>query len=76
MLMGMIYHHNNGDDPFYFKLGSDGIPDTCSMVDAVTLEPLASRMTDNGKIRVHHGLGMKAHTSLWNDWGKGERWKS
>lgn len=40
MLLGMIYHHGNGDGPFYYKLGEDGIPETESMLDAVTLEPL------------------------------------
>lgn len=69
MLMGLLYHHGNGE-PFYFRMGADGIPETLSMVDAITLEPLAERMSDNGLSRVKHGKGMRAHNTMFNDFGQ------
>jgi hypothetical protein len=72
MLLGMCYHHGNGD-PFYFKLGADGIPEVMSMLDANTLEPLAEHMPDNGLTRVFHGKGMAAHKALFGDFGSGNK---
>lgn len=39
MLMGLRYHHGNGD-PFYYSIGGDGVIDVSSMIDANTFEPL------------------------------------
>lgn len=40
MLMGMRYHHGNGE-PFYYKMAEDGTPSIESMIEADTLEPIA-----------------------------------
>ena len=39
MLMGLRYHHGNGD-PFYYKPDDGGMPHVLSMIDANTLEPM------------------------------------
>ena len=39
MLMGLRYHHGNGD-PFYYKPDENGMPEWTSLVDANTLEPM------------------------------------
>jgi hypothetical protein len=74
MLLGLCYHTNNGDDPFYYKMGSDGIPEVGSMIDAITLEPLvfhASNPLRNTGITWANDKGQKAHTALWNEFGAG-----
>lgn len=38
MLLGMRYHHGNGEPVYYFVL--DGMPDVTTFIDANTLEPL------------------------------------
>lgn len=39
MLLGMHYHHGNGD-PLYYRVDEDGIPEPASFLDANTLKPL------------------------------------
>lgn len=41
MLMGLLYHHGNGD-PFYYEPDELGIPRPSSMLDANTLERWSS----------------------------------
>jgi hypothetical protein len=72
MLMGMCYHHGNGA-PVYFRVGDDGIPETLSFIDAETLEPLAARM--NGQTHMLGPRGITAHNAIWNDWGRGEKFR-
>lgn len=68
MLLGMIYHHGNGD-PFYWKRGEDGIPITESMIDANTLEPLMLRKPTNGPFLAGFKAtpkGSKVHHMMWD----------
>ena len=53
MLLGMCYHHGNGE-PFYYKQngGLVGTVDVMSMMDANTLEPLADN-TQGHPLQVH-----------------------
>lgn len=39
MLLGMKYHHGNGD-PIYYREAKDGTMELTSLVDAITMEPL------------------------------------
>ena len=54
-LMGMKYHNDNGGDcPFYYELGTDGIPMASSFIDADTLEPFfVSGPTVHDEISYH-----------------------
>lgn len=69
MLLGMIYHHGNGD-PFYWKRGEDGIPITESMIDANTLEPLMLREPTNQSPLGYRfkatAKGSKCHNMMWD----------
>ncbi|QIG66873.1 hypothetical protein EVB41_043 [Rhizobium phage RHph_TM3_14A] len=47
MLLGMRYHHGNGD-PFYYKSDADGTIDPSSMVDAETLKPFVDIYRQDG----------------------------
>lgn len=43
MLLGMSYHHGNGE-PFYYTAGEDGKP--VRMIDADTLKPIPNHKDD------------------------------
>jgi hypothetical protein len=43
MLLGMRYHHGNGE-PFYY-FGDDGVPDVNTFIDANTMEPMIDENT-------------------------------
>lgn len=71
-LLGLVYHHGNGDGPFYYKLGEDGIPVTESMIDAVTLEPLIIKVyrPDNTPMFTYNTLDSenvnRRHNMMWD----------
>lgn len=69
MLMGMRYHHGNGE-PFYFTYGDDGVPDVLSFVDADTLKPLATKGVHD-EIILSTLKTKRQHNAIWRDWGKG-----
>lgn len=71
MLLGLRYHHGNGS-PFYYQFADDGTPDTMSLIDANTLEPLAERVPGSryGGIVVKNGKGKMAHAIMWDDFGQ------
>lgn len=53
MLLGMSYHHGNGE-PFYYTAGEDGKP--VRMIDADTLKPIPNHKDDGvGRHRHAHG---------------------
>jgi hypothetical protein len=70
MLLGMVYHHGNGGDPFYYKVSEDGIPITESLMDANTLEYYIKKEGElSYKILASDTLGkdkvMAKHHMMW-----------
>lgn len=68
MLMGMRYHHGNGE-PFYYGMGEDGLP-TFELLDADTLEPLVdvSPQATVGE----RGRPFRAERMIWDEDGLGD----
>lgn len=65
MLLGMRYHHGNGE-PFYYAVDADGGIEVTTMIDANTLEPFINpvgHFMDN--------VALKASTS--KGWDEGDR---
>lgn len=52
MLLGLRYHHGNGD-PFYYKPDpDDGMPIFTSIIDARTMEPVVVPRKQNGAYNI------------------------
>jgi len=47
MLLGMQFHHNNGDAPFYYKVDEGGNFIPGSAIDAVTLQGIRIETEDD-----------------------------
>lgn len=72
MLMGMCYHHGNGD-PIYYKVDENGQEYVDSFIDANTLEPLYRNRTTaeapwlDARGRRVHDLMIKERIRKLND---------
>lgn len=58
MLMGLLYHHGNGD-PFYYEPDHNGQPYISSMLDANTLEPMVIK--EEGHVSWLSPKGRRGH---------------
>ena len=71
MLLGMRYHHGNGE-PFYYKLGADLTMEVGSMLDANTLEPFIQHPVDgvnwHGLIRANRKINAAADLPRRRKW--------
>ena len=65
MLMGLRYHHGNGD-PFYYKPDEHGHPYVTTMVDANTLKPMVVKDVEDGMTWAMPA-GRRAHKAFIDD---------
>ncbi len=68
MLMGMVYHHGNGD-PVYYKVTS-GLPELSSFIDANTLEPLVQQEGEQPRWMLP--AGRRAYNAITDERIEGE----
>jgi len=63
LMLGMYYHKGNGM-PFYYKVGTDGIPMATSIIDADTLADMMDPWMDKGD------FWARANKMMWDDFGE------